>query len=124
MRKIIMKKLTLLLFIGSCLLFAGCIKQIDKTFTGKTVAELDPTVLNSNAVNVTYPILTRKARQGVPVATTDSTLRRISGTVSLTVNLVGPQSDKDETVGYTVFSSPITSVSFPATATGQTPSQA
>jgi len=106
------------------LVLSSCIKQIDKTFTGQTVVEIDAAPLNSNAVGVTYPILTRTVSAGRPAATADSTLRRISRTIRLQLNLVGPHSSKDETIGYTVFNSPITSISFPATATGQTPSQA
>jgi hypothetical protein len=119
-----MKKTTSIIIIAISLLTVGCIKQLDKTFTGKTVVEFDPAVLNATATGVTYPILTRKPRESVPVATTDSTVRRISGTIALRINLVGPQSDKDETVGYKIFTSPITTIAFPATATGQTPTQA
>src|SRR5215218_2904631 len=109
-----MKKFSSLLYISLSVLLFSCIKQVDKKFTGATVAELDPTVLNSNFTGVTYPILTRKVPAGVPAATTDSTIRRYSGTMRLRVNLVGPQSAKDETVGYKLFDSPITSISFPA----------
>ncbi|MES2881712.1 MAG: hypothetical protein V4676_06160 [Bacteroidota bacterium] len=117
-----MRKTTL--FIGITVALFSCIKQSEKTFTGNTVVELDAAVLNATATGVTYPILTRKALHGVPVATTDSTLRRFTGLVRLRINLVGPQSNKDETIGYKIFGSPITSIAFPATATGQTPSQA
>lgn len=102
--------------------FSSCIKQMDKTFQGKTVVEIDATPLNSNAVGVNFPILTRVVPEGRPVATVDSTIRRFAGTVRVRVNLVGPQSDKDETVGYKVVGSPVASVAFPVTATGQTPS--
>ena len=116
-----MKK-KIFLFLGAALLLSSCIKQLDKTFTGKTVAEIDATPLNSNAVGVNFPILNRVVPQGRPVATVDSTLRRYAGTVRLRLNLVGPQSDKDETVGYKVVGSPVTTYAFPATITGQTPS--
>jgi hypothetical protein len=121
-----MKKTSLYLSIllMSSVLFTSCIKQTDKNFTGKTVVEIDATVLNSNAAGLTYPILTRKPLEGIPIATADSTARRISGTIRLRINLVGPQSAKDEIVGYKTFTSPITSISFPATATGQTPTRA
>lgn len=119
-----MNKIIAVIAIASCFAATGCIKQLEKTYTGDTVVEIDATVLNATATGVTYPILTRKPRQGFQVATSDSTLRRLSGTVSFRVNLVGPQSSKEETIGYKIFSSPITSVSFPATASGQTPSQA
>ena len=115
------------IFYLSCiaLLFSSCIKQLEKTYTGKAVAEIDATPLNSNAVGVNFPILTRVISEGRPVSTTvDSTLRRFAKTVKVRVNLVGPQSDKEETVGYKVVGSPITSISFPATISGQTPSRA
>ncbi|HZH64245.1 MAG TPA: hypothetical protein VEY10_05080 [Flavisolibacter sp.] len=118
-----MKKNFLFLSLAT-LIFSSCIKQIDKTFQGKTVVEIDATPLNSTAVGVNYPILTRVVPQGRPISTTvDSTLRRFADTVRVRVNLVGPQSAKEETVGYTTVGSPITSIAFPATITGQTPSR-
>lgn len=120
-----MKKHSIYFFAGiAALVFSSCIKQIDKTFKGATVVEVDATPLNSVASGQTYPILTRIARHGFPVATADSTLRRLNGTVRIRLNLVGPQTSADQTIGYKIFSSPITSISFPATATGQTPSRA
>ena len=119
-----MKK-NFLYLLGAALLFTSCIKQIDKTYQGNTVVEIDATPLNSNAVGVNYPILNRVVPEGRPVSTSvDSTLRRYAGTVKVRLNLVGPQSAKDETVGYKITSSPITSIAFPATITGQTPSAA
>jgi hypothetical protein len=123
--KMIMKKYSIYLVAGvTALIFSSCIKQIDKTFQGATVVEIDATPLNSVASGQTYPILTRIARHGIPVATSDSTLRRLNGTVRVRLNLVGPQAAADQTIGYKIFSSPITSISFPATASGQTPSRA
>ena len=119
----VMKKYSIYLVAGiTALIFSSCIKQIDKTFQGATVVELDATPLNSVATGQVYPILTRIARHSVPIATSDSTLRRLNGTVRVRVNLVGPQTSSDQTIGYKIFNSPITSISFPATATGQTPS--
>jgi hypothetical protein len=104
---------------------SSCIKQLDKTFTGQSVAEIDAAVLNSSTAPAIYPIVTRVLPEGKPISTTlDSTLRRLSRNVRVRINLVGPQSSKDETVGYTTFTSPITSIAFPATITGQTPSRA
>src|SRR6185503_11510043 len=117
-----MKKIHFLLFISMIAICSSCIKQIDKTFTGKPVAEIDATPLNSNAVGVNYPILTRIPPEGRPTATVDSTLRRWSRNIRVRVNLVGPQMSTDQTVGYTTFSTPISTVAFPATITGQTPS--
>lgn len=89
------------------------------------MVEIDATPLNSAAVGVNYPILTRVVPQGRPVATVDSTLRRYTGTVKVRVNLVGPQSDKEETIGYRVeTTSPVPTIAFPATISGQTPSAA
>lgn len=119
-----MKKNRIIIFLFASLLFTSCIKQIEKTFQGNRVAEIDAAVLNSNATNVTYPIVSRILPEGRPFSTTlDSVLRRISRNVRIRINLVGPQSEKDETVGYTLFDSPITSFVFPATISGQTPSR-
>jgi hypothetical protein len=109
----------------SILSLSSCIKQIDKTFQGNTVVEIDPTVLNSANATAGYPVLTRIPADGIPLRTADSTLRRLNGIVRIRLNLVGPQSDQPQTIGYKVMTaSPITSVAFPATATGQTPSMA
>lgn len=98
------------------LMISSCIKQLEKTYSGKSVVEIDATVLNSNAVDVTYPISTRVLAEGRPLSTTvDSTFRRLSGTVRIRLNLVGPQSSKNETIGYKLFNSPITTIAFPAT---------
>lgn len=105
-------------------LLTSCVKQLEKAYTGPTVVEIDAAPLNSNFTGVTYPILTRIPADGIPVRTVDSTLRRFSGTVKLRVNLVGPQVNQEQTIGYKIFSSPITSISFPATAAGQTPATA
>ncbi|MFN4892456.1 MAG: hypothetical protein ACK5G0_01670 [Bacteroidota bacterium] len=107
------------------LLLPSCIKQIDKRFTGTTVVEIDPTVLNSANSIAGYPVLTRVPNFGVPSATSDSTLRRLNGRVLIRLNLVGPQSETPLTVGYKVMTtSPLTTISFPATVTGQLPSMA
>lgn len=119
-----MKKITFysLLFVLVAA-FNSCVKNDDIVFRG-LFAEIDAASWNANAAGVTYPILTRKVPDNRPVSTSvDSSLRRLSGLVRVRVNLVGPQSDKDETVGYTTFSSPVTSFSFPATISGQTPAQ-
>jgi hypothetical protein len=114
----IMKKYSIYLVAGiTVLVFFSCIKQLDKTFQGATVVEIDATPLNSVAVGQTYPILTRIPPEGRPVGTAcpDSTLRRFSGTIRVRVNLVGPQTGKDETIGFKIFSKPIDSIAFPAT---------
>lgn len=119
------KNIYMLAGLISILALSSCIKQIDKTFQGQTVVEIDPTVLNSANATAGYPVLTRIPAEGIPLRTADSTLRRLNGIVRVRLNLVGPQSDQAQTIGYKVLTaSPITSVSFPATATGQTPSAA
>lgn len=120
-----MKNTLLLTGITCLLIFTSCIKQIDKTFQGNAVAEIDPSPLNSLNATTGYPVLTRIPAFGIPLRTTDSTLRRLNGTVRIRINLVGPQSDKPQTVGYKVITtSALTTISFPATATGQIPSAA
>lgn len=119
-----MKKILIAGFV-SLIFFTSCIKQIDKTFQGSTVVEMDPSPLNSANATAGYPVLTRIPAFGIPLRTTDSTLRRLNGTVRIRINLVGPQSDQSQTVGYKVMDvSPLTTIAFPATATGQTPSAA
>lgn len=121
-----MKK-NIIYLLSAAMLFSSCIKQIDKTYTGKTVVEIDAAPLNSNDVNVSYPIFTRVLPEGRPIATAvDSTLRRFQSTpVRIRLNLVGIQSNKEETIGYKVITaSPVATISFPATITGQVPTRA
>ena len=127
-----MKRNNYIVLLIAIFLFSSCIKQIEKKFAGTAVAEIDAAVLNSVAATVTYPILTRIPAAGRPVSTTtDSTLRRFNGLVKIRINFVGALSDKEQTVGYRLFDSPISSIFFPATLTasqapptGQTPAQA
>lgn len=124
--KMTMKKnIYLLAGVMTVFSFTSCIKQIDKTFQGQTVVEIDATALNSANATAGYPVLTRIPADGIPLRTVDSTLRRLNGIVRIRLNLVGPQSDQAQTIGYKVMdASPITSVAMPATASGQTPSMA
>ncbi len=116
-----MKKYISLLTI-SALLLAGCIKNDPVLYT-TSVAEIDATALNANAAGLTYPIMARVLVAGRAQSTTaDSTVRRNAQTLRIRINLVGPQSKKDETVGYETFASPVTSFNFPATIGGQSPS--
>jgi len=131
-----MKKYSLLLYITlTSVVFTSCIKQIDKTYTGTTVVEIDQTVLNGVASGLTYPILTRIPFSGRPiVAASDSTIRRWNSATPtrIRINLVGRQSTKDETVSYRMVNTPpVASIAFGATLTssqappsGQTPSAA
>ena len=100
---------------------SGCIKNEPVILSSKH-AEFDATALNSNAAGLTYPIIGRIPGYGRVSNTLDSTLRRYQQTVRLRVNLVGPQSSQSETVGYEIFTSPVTTFSMPATISGQTPS--
>lgn len=110
---------------GICFLglLSSCIKQVDKTFTGETVVEIDAAVLNSSNSVAGYPVISRIPVAGRPAATTDSTLRRLNArNIEIRLNLVGPQSNTDRTIGYKIIStSPLTTFAFPATASGQTP---
>lgn len=102
--------------------FSSCIKNDPVLFTG-SVAEIDQTVWNANATGQNYPILTRVPAQNRPVFALcpDSTLRRTqTTTVRVRVNQVGPVSAKDETVGYKIFDSPVSTVSMPATIAAST----
>jgi hypothetical protein len=124
-----MRKLYFSFFISSVLMSSvGCIKQLEKGFDGKTVAEIDAAVLNANFSGVTYPIIARYPRPGIPISTTnsttscelpqaDSTIRRLGTgrTVNIRVNLIGAQTAEERTVGYRIISSPITTYAFPAT---------
>ena len=119
-----MKKYIITAAILSLFLFTGCIKN-DPVIVSASVAEFDATALNANAAGLTYPILGRNPGYGRVANTTDSTLRRYTQTIRLRVNLVGPQSAKDETVGYDLFTTlPVTTFAMPATITGQTPAAA
>jgi len=119
-----MKKNIITSIILALFFFTGCIKN-DPVIVSAALAEFDATALNANAAGLTYPILGRNPGYGRVANTTDSTLRRYAQIIRLRVNLVGPQSAQDETVGYDLFTTlPITSFSMPATITGQTPAAA
>lgn len=132
------KSLKISIFVAFVFTITSCIKQIEKQFTGTSVAEIDAAVLNANFAAAGYPVLARYPRPGLPINTTnstssceipqaDSTLRRLGlgRTVSIRVNLVGPQSTEERTVGYRILtSSPITTFDFPATVATVTTSAA
>lgn len=114
----------------TALLFGSCIKDEVKIFQG-SVVEIDGAVLNGPLAKFNHPVLTRIPFAGLTSRTADSTLRRLNNTtISIRVNLVGPHSLKDETVGYTITNTPDSNrIAFPATSTatqipptGQTPS--
>ncbi len=106
---------------------SGCIKN-DPVLVEGAKAEFDATALNTNAVGLTYPILIRIPAFGRVVSaqstSTDSILRRFSGTIQIRVNLVGVQSSKAETVGFDIVTtSPITSIRFDTTIRNQFPTR-
>jgi hypothetical protein len=113
--------LTVLLAI---LIFTGCIKN-DPVILREQLVEFDATSFNNNSLGfastINFPILGRNPGFGRVSNTTDSTIRRFAQTLRLRVNLIGPQSSKDETVGFEIFGSPIITFNQPATASGQTP---
>ena len=114
--------LTVLLAI---LVFTGCIKN-DPVILREQLVEFDATSFNNNSLGfastINFPILGRNPGFGRVSNTTDSTIRRFAQTLRLRVNLIGPQSSKDETVGFEIFGTPILTFNQPATASGQTPS--
>jgi len=61
---------------------------------------------------------------GAATPTSSFTVHRSSGTVRLRVNLVGPTTKSDRTVGFKLFDVPFATVAFPATPAGQTPARA
>jgi len=109
-----------LIYISVLLLFGSgaCIKNELTTWNG-VLAEVDLAAWNANGAGLTYPLVTRipAANRALTSGCPDSTLRRYAGTIQVRVNLVGAQSGKDETVGYTVFSTPVATAAFPATIT-------
>jgi hypothetical protein len=120
-----MKQLLSIITIGVVLSLGlgGCIKNDPVIWTGSQV-ELDATSWNANAAGLTYPIIPRIPGYGRVANTSDSTLRRQSGTIKIRINLIGAQlsTTKAETVGYEIATtSPITTINMPATITGQTP---
>ena len=111
-----MKRISSIFFFVAVVSLSACIKNEDVTFQNR-VAEIDQTTYNANASGLTYPILTRIPAMGRAVAAIcpDSVLRKFSGTMRLRINLVGPQSSKEETVGYSTFAAPVTTATIPAT---------
>jgi len=115
-------KLLIVTFIAVCFL-ASCIKN-DPVIFKDTQAEIDAASYNANAAGLTYPIIPRNLPAGRAAGTSDSTLRRWPHIVKIRVNLIGAVTNADRTVTYETFNSPITTINFPATITGQTPSAA
>ena len=99
---------------------SGCIKNEDPIFT-ESLAEFDATSFNANSLSfngaLNFPIVGRNPGFGRVQNATDSTIRRFAQTLRIRINIIGAQSSKEETVGYEEFSAPITTFSFPATAT-------
>lgn len=119
----IMKRTFFFISIAIVMGMTACIKNDQVTFTDG-VAEFDATSWNANAAGVNYPLMTRVPYMGNATTTAAFTLHRSTGTVRLRVNMVGAVSKSDRTVGFKLFDVPFTTVAFPATASGQTPSRA
>lgn len=110
-----MKKIFFSLTVISSILFASCIKN-DPVLYQDTFAEIDAASWNANSAGVTYPNIPYRLPQNrAASAASDSTLRRLSGSTRVRINLVGPQSGQQQTVGFKIFSTPVSSFSFPAT---------
>ena len=109
-----MKKIVPIIIIAFIFLLGGCIKN-KPVIVQDRLAEFDATSWNANFVGVTYPVLGRIPPYGRVANSSDSTIRRYPQSIKIRVNLNGPQSTKDETVGYDIFTSPTTVFSMPAT---------
>jgi hypothetical protein len=116
-----MKKTLIYVFLFVLFGSGACIKNDLKTWNGE-LAEIDLAAWNANGPGLTYPFVTRipAANRALTTGCPDSTLRRSAGTIQVRINLVGAQSGNDETVGYTIFNSPITTIAFPATIAANT----
>ncbi len=100
-QKIKINMLTLMVLFS----FSSCIKQIDKKFSGDSVAEFDLAVLNPATPPYPYYVSLRVPPFGLPVTTANSPTvinRSLTTPVKLRVNLVGPQRENDEVMTYKV----------------------
>lgn len=74
-----------------CILFlTGCVKNELTVYTGSQV-EFDAAAWNANAAGITYPMLTRVPITNATTPSSQPTITRATGTVTLRVNLVGAQ---------------------------------
>lgn len=86
----------------------GCIKNDPPTFT-QSVVEFDASTYNANTGytpqpdSIAFPIMVRTPVPGVASSTANSAvITRTSGSISLRINLVGPQRSTPTEVKYTV----------------------
>lgn len=87
-----------------CILFlTGCVKNELTVYTG-SVVEFDAATWNSNAAGLTYPMMTRVPTFNAATPTSQPSLTRTTGTVTLRVNLVGAQSSTPISFDYVVAS--------------------
>ena len=107
-----MKKLLSIIAITGTLFINGCIKNDPVIWQGLS-AEFDATSWNSDAVGVNYPVLAQISPFGRIVRTentlcnatvVDTFITRTTGSMTIRVNLVGPQASVDREVGYKLFS--------------------
>lgn len=117
-----MKRINFFITIAFVIGMTACIKNDPVIYTNE-LAEFDATSWNANAVGVNYPFMVRVPIYGAATPTSSFTVHRSSGTVRLRVNLIGPATKSDRTVGFKLFDVPFASVAFPATAAGQTPAR-
>ncbi|MBE7169386.1 MAG: hypothetical protein INR73_02285 [Williamsia sp.] len=108
-----MKKRSIVFFLLA-ILFASCIKEEVKSYTGKPVLEFDAAVLNSAATGVKFPVLTRVPKYGLTAVssgtTADPQITRSSGAIKFRVNLVGPQSPAEQVLSYKIVSADYSSL--------------
>src|SRR5688500_8280221 len=97
-----MKRNNILFFVGLLITLAGCIKNEEVVYQRNPVVEFDAATWNAKASGLNYPILTRVPPVGRAANTNDPSLRRTSGTITLRVNLVGPQMTTDTEINYEV----------------------
>jgi len=115
-----MKRIVYLISVLAIVGITACEKEQTNTDTIPR-AEFDAAIWNTNAAGLDYPVLVRKPIVGARTPSTSFTLQRTSSTFYLRVNLVGPPTKSDRTVGLKLFDVPIYSVAFPETPISQLP---
>ena len=92
---------------------SSCIKQNENTIGSNLFVEFDATVQNTPLTGQIYPVLSRVPSYGVPVAGSNPSITRTSGSIKFRINLVGAQQSNDLPIGINVVANP----AIPATAT-------
>ena len=106
-----MRKLFSIVAITAVIFLSSCVKN-RLTVWNDTRVEFDAATWNTNAVGLTYPVLTRVPAYGVAVSAANSPtlLTRTTAAFQLRVNLVGPQSKTDIPISYRVVDAESTAV--------------